>query len=375
MKVALMTIFQVPNYGSVLQAFATQTVLEKLGYECDVINYNYPNDWHYRHGFARPSALKLRVKNALGMLGIHFNKFKAGIENFRKSRLNLTRLYKDLDELTAEDWSGYGAMITGSDQVWNPRFLKGDSAFMLSFGKDVKRMSIASSFACDSLPSELIQKYKSFLGSYSAVSVREGSGLRILHDQLGLDCPSCVMLDPTLLLSADEWTSELKLREKSDCGKYVLLYILDYAFEPRPRILDIATKMKERYACDTIITFSEKDSPEVRELGAVSVEVRSVDEFVGYFKNATVVVTSSFHGTAFALNYSRPLISVCPQKSDERQQGLLNELGIPSNGVVAASPIESIDTLDADYDTFKVQTALSARRQKHFEWIKASIEA
>ena len=246
---------------------------------------------------------------------------------------------------------------------------------MLSFGKDVKRMSIASSFACDSLPSELIQKYKSFLGSYSAVSVREGSGLRILHDQLGLDCPSCVMLDPTLLLSADEWTSELKLREKSDCGKYVLLYILDYAFDPRPRILDVAAKMKERYACDTIITFSEKDSPEVRELGAVSVEVRSVDEFVSYLKNATVVVTSSFHGTAFALNYSRPLISVCPQKSDERQQGLLNELGIPSNGVVAASPIESIDTLDADYDTFKVQMALSARRQKHFEWIRASIEA
>ena len=69
-----MTIFQVPNYGSVLQAFATQTVLEKLGYECDVINYNYPNDWHYRHGFIRPSALKQRVKKALGLLGIHVDK-------------------------------------------------------------------------------------------------------------------------------------------------------------------------------------------------------------------------------------------------------------------------------------------------------------
>ena len=369
-----MTIFQVPNYGSVLQAFATQTVLEKLGYECDVINYNYPNDWHYRHGFIRPSALKQRVKKALGLLGIHVDKFKTGIETFRKSRLNLTRLYKDLDDLAAEDWSGYTALITGSDQVWNPRFLKGDSAFMLSFGQDVRRISIASSFACDSLPSELIHKYKSCLARYSAISVREGSGLRILREQLGLECPSCTMLDPTLLLSADEWTSKLKLRDKPDCRKYVLLYVLDYAFDPRPQILDIAAKMKERYACDTIITFSERDSPEVSELGAVSVEVRSVDEFVGYFKNATVVVTSSFHGTAFALNYSRPLISVCPQKSDERQQGLLNELGIPSNGVAATSPIESIDTLDADYDTFKVQSALTARRQKHLEWIKASIE-
>lgn len=54
-KVALMTIYQVPNFGSILQTYATQLLLTKLGYECKVINYKYPNEWHYRHGWAKPS--------------------------------------------------------------------------------------------------------------------------------------------------------------------------------------------------------------------------------------------------------------------------------------------------------------------------------
>ena len=71
MKIGLMTIFQVPNFGSVLQAYATQKVLENLGHECKVINYKFPNDWHYQNGaYVRPNPIKIKLRS-LGLKATH----------------------------------------------------------------------------------------------------------------------------------------------------------------------------------------------------------------------------------------------------------------------------------------------------------------
>jgi len=372
MKLGLMTIFQVPNLGSVLQTFATQTILQKAGHECDVINYIYPNHWHFAHGTPKPSILKKRVKKLLWDLGLNFKKYDRGIEIFRLTRLNLTRRYADWEDLAYEDWSEYDALITGSDQVWNSRFTKGDSAFMLSYTNCIKKISIASSFACTRLPLDMIEKYRRHLSAYSAISVREKSGIEILSNQLHISCPSSVILDPTLLLSGEEWASEMQLKKTSRYGKYLLLYVMDYAFEPRPQILEIAANMQKRYGCDSIITFSGGKSPEVRKLKAIHVEVTSVEDFLSYVKNAEVVVTSSFHGTSFALNFSKPLISVYPKKNDERQQWLLDRLGVAANGVAVG---DSISGLSADYDSDKVQQELALIRKRDLDWIMSAINS
>lgn len=152
-------------------------------------------------------------------------------------------------------------IIAGSDQLWNPTYLKGDSAFMLSFAPGIPKMSIASSFAVSELPPEFIEKYRKHLSSFSAISVRENSGVRIIRETLSLNVDSRVVLDPTLLLSADEWMDSLKITRAKSPERYILMYLLSYALDPYPAALEAAKQLKERYGCTKIITFSKKTAP------------------------------------------------------------------------------------------------------------------
>lgn len=369
MKVALMTIFQVPNYGSVLQAFATQIVLEKIGLDCRVIDYHYPNQWHFKNGIKKVSSFKKLLKKVLEVVGLYENKERF-IDSFRKDYLKLVGPFKSLDSLKKADWSDYAAIISGSDQVWNYRFHNADSAFMLSFVEGVKKISIASSFACTEIPTDLIPKYYKWLNRFDAISVRESNGDAVFR-QIGISKKVSVMLDPTLLLSSTEWDAQLNLSDDSGYGKYVLLYIQDYAFNPRPYINHIAEYVKNEYGCDNILTFSGKDSLEVRELGAISVKGCSVEDFVNYIRHAEVVVTSSFHGSAFAINYSRPLVAVYPDNDDERMQSLLKLVGIEGNGVSVGSPINEVNS---KYDVKKIQERLDGLRKSNYEWIRDALE-
>lgn len=372
-KVALMTIFQVPNYGSVLQTFATQEVLENLGYECDVINYKYPNAWHFKHGWRKPSlimGIKRGITKNLKFIGSQFYT----TEQFRKKYINLTRQFKSLDDLQSEDWIQYDAVIAGSDQLWNPRHLKGDSAFMLSFAEEVRKISIASSFANDTIPSVLIEKYRKYLGEFSAISVREEGGQRLISETLKLKLQPELILDPTLLLSGKEWSKALNLdkchMDKVQSKKYLLLYILDYAFQPRPLIIEAAKKMADKCGCEEILTFSNPDSDEAKLLNAKSLKGCSVENFLVYFKDATAVVTSSFHGTAFAVNFGKPLVSVTPADGDDRQRSLLRMLGIEDCAVRCNDEEYSLNPY---YDASEVRSKLDAHRKDNISWIQSSL--
>lgn len=371
LKVALMTIFQVPNYGSVLQTFATQALLAKLGYDCTIINYRYPNEWHYNNGFRRPSFLRSIIKKIANLTGIHRQVLENKLVNFRRSRLNLSRPYQDLDSLRKDDWSEYSAIISGSDQLWNPIYLKGDSAFMLSFSNRIPKLAIASSFAVKEIPAHLIEKYKRYLSQFSAISVREQNGAEIITNTLSLDTTPKVILDPTLLLSGDEWINELNISPKPPKERYILMYILSYAFNPYPDAIEIAARLKDQYNCTRIITFSNSNSPEVTELGAESLYGCSIDEFLYYIRHAEVVLTSSFHGTAYAANFGRPLISLTPSNGDDRQITLLRSLAIEKCSVTVGT---KNPVLDPEYDVVNEQTKLSEIRRKDLQWINDNLQ-
>ena len=371
LKVALMTIFQVPNYGSVLQTFATQALLAKLGYDCTIINYRYPNEWHYNNGFRRPSFLRSIIKKIANLTGIHRQILENKLVNFRRSRLNLSRPYHDLDSLRKDDWSEYSAIISGSDQLWNPIYLNGDSAFMLSFSNRIPKLAIASSFAVKEIPAHLIEKYKRYLSQFSAISVREQNGAEIITNTLSLDTTPKVILDPTLLLSGDEWINELNISSKTPKERYILMYILSYAFNPYPDAIEIAARLKDQYNCTRIITFSNSNSPEVTELGAESLYGCSIDEFLYYIRHAEVVLTSSFHGTAYAANFGRPLISLTPSNGDDRQITLLRSLAIEKCSVTVGT---KNPVLDPEYYVVNEQTKLSEIRRKDLQWINDNLQ-
>lgn len=370
-KVALMTIFQVPNYGSVLQTFATQALLSKLGYNCTIINYRYPNEWHYNNGFIKSPFWRNLIKKIANLTGIYRQVLENKLCVFRRTRLNLSKSYHNLDSLRQADWKKYSAIISGSDQLWNPIYLKGDSAFMLSFTDTVPKISIASSFAVKDIPSHLIEKYKRYLSCFSAISVREQNGADIITKTLSLQTTPKVILDPTLLLSGEEWINALNISQKPPKDRYILMYILSYAFNPYPDAIEIAKRLKDRYNCTRIITFSNSNSPEVTELGAESQYGCSIEEFLYYIRHAEVVLTSSFHGTAYAANFGRPLISLTPSNGDDRQITLLKSLAIEKCSVTVGS---KNPVLDPEYDVVSEQTKLSEIRRKDLQWINNNLQ-
>ena len=372
-KVALITIFSINNYGSVLQAYASQRMFELAGVECEIINYRYPNAWHYANGFGKiPLAKRVAIAVAKPLLKAfdipsHHVSFDR-LREFCRSHLRLTRVFGSLQEMDRADWSGYDAVVAGSDQIWNPRFLNGDKAFMLSFVPEgVRRLSLASSFACGSLPEGFIPHYRKWLGRFDAITVREPAGVDIVRNQLRLDIDTASVPDPTLLLSADEWRRVAAPAMKSLPDEpYIVLYPLHYAFECRPYIYNVARRMQQLTGCLVVALGSDPEWPS--DLRVENRRNASVEEFVALMSNARCVVTSSFHGTAFAVNFGRPLISIVPSgaSGDDRQSSLLRALGIGANAVETGAPL---DSLHPEYDTALVSAALDRLRRQGIDLI------
>lgn len=369
-KIGLITIYHVPNYGSVLQTYATQILLEKMGFECHIINYKYPNEWHKPH-----SSPKSRIKSRIGLLlGIKSGHRKANkLTDFKKKHFKFTEQYKNLDELKNADWSSYDYFVVGSDQVWNSRFTQGDSAFLLSFIPDDKRrISIASSFASKNIPDKYRDKYKKYLRKFNAISVREKNGVEIVSKELQLDCKPEVILDPTLLLSKEDWMNIVPRSKFKKKKKYVLLYMLTYAFEPRPYIFEVLKHMQEEEGYEIIAL--EGYTPAKKANGVVMIDKTdsSIIEFIDLFANADIVVTSSFHGTAFAANFGIPLISIVPKGNcDDRQSSFLRSIGLNNCITNIETPIKSINYT---YDVTKSKEELNRQRMKSLNWISNCIE-
>ena len=218
-KVGLITIYHVPNYGSVLQTYATQILLEKLGYECDIINYKYPNEYHHSLG-RRKQSLKSKIGRLLGLSASHIKSKK--LVCFKKEHFNFTKLYSHLNELKNADWGNYDLFVVGSDQVWKSKYTLGDTAFLLSFvPESKKRISIASSFATNSIPTEYRETYRKHLEKFNAISVRESNGIGIIKNELNLQCAAEVVLDPTLLLNKEEWLNIVPRSNFKKKKKYI----------------------------------------------------------------------------------------------------------------------------------------------------------
>lgn len=367
-KIGLVTIYSVPNFGSVLQTFATQMLIESLGYECKIIDYDRNNKWYFSHGNHKPS-LKNILAQFLGIKAFHRKEKK--INYFRHSFMHFTRKYKSLDELRSESWESYDAFIVGSDQVWNTRFSYGDSVYLLSFVPDNKpKISISSSFAMKRLPEEFVQKFRFYLSSFDAISVRENYGKYIIKQQLNLPQNVQVLLDPTLLLSKTEWLEAIPRSRFIKKEKYILLYMLDYAFKPQPYIFDVAEYFQKQLGYRIYILEGEVPYLCRKNWDYKNVVDSSISEFIDYFNNADLVITSSFHGTAFALNFGRPLISIVPEDGDDRQTSLLNDLGLSRLAVKVGTAIQNIFY---EYDSLEEQCKLDELKTVSINWIKSAL--
>ena len=361
----LVTSYDVPKYGTVLQAYATKRILENMGCEVTTVQYTRENNWVRSKSLMKKS---YSLKNFIHRLKVtHYGRMVAKLDKFRLQHLSLSKRYDSLEELKEENWTIYDMFVSGSDQVWNAKFLYGDSVYMLSFLPDyVRRISIASSFALPEIPQEYVERYKLYLQKYDAISVRETNGKKIVEKQLGIDKKVQVLLDPTLMLSAGEWIHDFSVTAGEKSERYILFYMLDYAFDPKPYIFEVAKFFKRKLKCNVYALVGYKHRHKANGLKLKNFSDASISQYLHLFQNAALVITSSFHGTAFAVNFGRPLISIVPSNGDDRQTTLLRDLNLLSCIVPVGKPLNEINPY---YDVKVEQNLLDKKRMESLKWI------
>lgn len=353
------------NYGSLLQSIATIKAIESLGHSCEIIDY-----WKYDeiglNGILtslkgkpswRKNILKRFIYVALRYPGekiasSHFNKM-------RKKYLNLTPRCYFHDDLRLLDADIF---MTGSDQVWGP-LLNGkfDDAYFLSFVSSKKpKVAYASSFGRTDFSESIISEYKKLLSKYDFITVRENNAVSLLQDW-NIKCEGQV-LDPTLLLDPEQWS---KYIEEDIKGEYVLIYEI----HNNPLLDHYAKKFANHINLPLI-----RISPMLHQInrGGKFVLCPEIGLFLSYIKNAKYMVTDSFHGTAFAINFNRQFIEVLPNnKTGARNQSILQLTGL-QNRIVSDFNDFSFANKSIDYS--EINQILASERKRSFNTLRKIIE-
>ena len=358
-KVGIITMHRIINYGSALQAYATLKSVSMLGYKAELIDYVFPNK-------KKNLSLSAKIKNFVFrsvLILFHGNK-KKRFNLFYNKYYNCSQQFQTPAELKNASLS-YDILLTGSDQVWNPIHTEDDLSFLLSFSTDnTAKVSYASSFSKSVLPDEYKVVYAKHLKEYKHISVRENSGINIVQELIGKK-PFCAC-DPTLLLSKKEWTDLAQQGEQLVKDKYILLYILTYAYNPYPEILNIIEYVKKKANLPVVILDGSLSTNRIE--GALNIKCAGPLEFLRLIKDAEFVVTTSFHGTAFSLNFEKPFFSVLSNnsKSDTRILDLLTAVGAKERALIYNVPVNDT-SLDMDYSivTLKVE----AIRKRSYDYL------
>ena len=277
MKIGILTFHCAHNYGAVLQCYALQETLKGMGHEVEVIDYRpefllSPYEvWNIRRYGSYNSFLKRLMLECLTLSrGIVRHK---AFDLFIQARLCLTK------EKTIS--SSFDAYIIGSDQVWNPNFGRMSDIDFLTFVPENKRNSMAASFGVSNIKPEMEQYYKERLSKFNNISVREDSGKKIVEELTGRTDVE-VLVDPTMLLTPEEWDKVSKKPEQLNFNKYILCYFLGELSEQRKKEIERVAKEND---CKIINILDKKDP--FYETGP--------SEFLYLEKNAFLICTDSFH--------------------------------------------------------------------------------
>lgn len=365
MKIGILTFIHTKNYGANLQCFALQYKLNKMGYDTEVLNLYRPIDKGYlqcasdenrfsilytykswKDYKSRFNKTFVRFLHKLGLFaekgeGIlkddGFTKFQHNYIKFsNKCYRNYTELYEQFPHEL------YSHLIVGSDQVWNyaSRFPK--EPFFLTFTEIPKKISYAASLGHTSIPSKIKPILANWLSSFSAISVREESAVAAISEITNL--PVKTNIDPIFLLDKKQWMEALTISENSE-DKYVLVYMLSVS---EPTIM-LAQKVAEKLHCGIKIITSR---PLVNKPSGCEV-LKSEDprSFVEHYTRASFVVTNSFHGTAFSIDFNIPFVTMDKPggRLNSRKGDLLKLLHLENRNLFEGQDYVLEDILSCDF--------------------------
>lgn len=295
--VGIITLNGYKNYGNRLQNYALQEVIKSIGYEVEtiLIDDSTISSRQVKRSFSFVELPKKVLRRLVNLknnkhTNIRTEKFK----DFSRNYIVETNYKISEANIETKNLSQYKYLVTGSDQVWNPFYIHGSPLYFLSFVPKEKRISYAASFGIANIPQEYQMDYKKYLNEMQSLAVREEQGASIIKKLTGRDAK--VVVDPTMLLTKDEWSKVAKEANTKPKKPYLLTYFLgEVSSETRNRIDRLAKK---------------KNLKIINMANFKDIEYYTADpsEFLDFIKSAEIFCTDSFHGVVFSILFEKPFI-------------------------------------------------------------------
>lgn len=371
-KVGIVTYFG-HNYGACLQAYAVQKVVEQFNNESEIINYlpkvNQERKWKRRfkylfHPFKylNDKKINLEYKKRFTIRAQKFDKFIA-------ERLKITSEYYEDAQAMNIISSKYDVYTTGSDQLWNPAHHGANKVYLLDFVDDTKiRLAFSPSIARKTVPEKYKEEFKRMLSKFDYISVREDVNVDTVK-QLVPEKEVVHLLDPTFLLYATQWDEIL------DKPLFDEPYIFSYLFGDLNYIGEFLEKKAEESGMRVIAlpyNSRELSNPDIQNYFDAG-----PSEFVNLIKNASLIITDSFHATAFSINYNKPFYTLLRQEETDidnmnsRFTSILNLLQLESRLIMPGVKFDNV--LDDELDYSIANEILKKEREKAMAYLSKGL--
>lgn len=385
MKIGLAINYDYPDYGGMLQAFATQKVLDNHGIENEAICFNrLKNDinrrkWKYflSNIFdisivkekGRIIEKKIIQKNNK-TLSIQLSTRKNALESWSKEMFKTSREFLNWNDITNSAHE-YDSIVVGSDQLWLPSNVFADYYTLNWVPNNVNKICYATSFGISEIPTKYKQIYKSFLSRFNYLSAREVSGQKIIKNICNKDVP--LVCDPTLLLDSKEWNKIASKRLFNEP------YIFCYFMGDNPEQRDFVQRLAKKTNCKIValLHLDQYISSDERYVDYAPYNVTPAD-FISLIKYADYICTDSFHGTVFSINYSKVFFTFlrfnhnASLSTNTRITSLLSTIGLNERLITDVNiNIESITNI-SKWD--EIQERVIFFREKSLNYLLNSLQ-
>ena len=370
MKIGIITLPFNTNFGGILQNFALQKVLKDMGHEVVTIEKfkQYKLPLHKRYLAYTKRIIKKYV--LLRNCEIYFEKCEQErlkiitreIQPFIEHHIHMKnyRTFKDIKE------NEYDAFVVGSDQVWRPIYFRDIANAYLSFTKgwNVKRIAYAASFGTNEweYKKEQTEKCKRLISLFDGISVREFQGIELCKKYFNIDAVQ--VLDPTLLLTKEDYIKVFTEENISQSKGNFLVYILDRTEEKEAIIREISTSKG--------LTPFHVNNPEV-ENTKTNVFNRiqpSIGQWLRGFYDAEIVFTDSFHACVFAIIFQKPfLVYGNTKRGLSRFSSLLSLFHLEDRMILNINDFKKIQNKDINWE--EVNTILKEKQNESLNFLKA----
>lgn len=355
MKIGIFTQPLKSNYGGILQNYAMQVVLKRLGYEPWTVDYLRFTWWDWFVAVVKVTIKKcLLRKSNYPVTPTNVQRQENSLRRFAQKHIQLTQPRVKYPNKSILQTYGFEALLVGSDQTWRPMYNGKiyDMYLQLAEGMNVKRVAYAASFGTDQweYTPEQEAECARLAKQFDAISVREASGVRLCKEHFCVEATH--VLDPTLLLTANDYNELCKDIEPRE--PFVFAYILD---------------MNEQKVAEIKAFAEAKGLPYfIKSAGATVKNTDSIELWLSYFRDAAYVITDSFHGTAFSINYNKNFfVFLNEHRGNSRFDSLLNLFNLKDRVVTSVNP----ETPSINWT--EVNQLLNKERENCLNWLSEAL--